>query len=98
MTGPATTAQWLAGAGIGTGVGAVALWLLKVALDGGPLPDYWATRTPPPRPAPPMPSYAPTRRAPRHAAPPALDETQPVTCVQPTRARHSKGPAVTWTT
>ncbi|MFI5685854.1 hypothetical protein [Streptomyces sp. NPDC051636] len=89
MNGPATAAQWLAAGGIGTGTSAVLLGLLKVALDEGELPDYWATRKPPRPATPPMPSYAPLRK-PRHAAPPALTETQPLRRVRPQHARHSK--------
>lgn len=89
MSGPATTAEWLAAGGIGTGTSAVLLGLLKAALDHDAPPDYWTTRTPRPPIVPPMPSHAPLQR-PRHAAPAALAETQPVTCVQPIRARHAK--------
>jgi len=89
MSGAATTAEWLACSGIGTGTGVVVLGVLKAALDHGALPDYHAT----PRPlrVPPMPSHPPAHwPQPRHAAPPHLDETQPVICVQPRRARHAK--------
>ncbi|WP_217545613.1 hypothetical protein [Streptomyces sp. GbtcB6] len=87
-----TTAQWLAAAGIGTGTGTVLLVLLKVALDEGPLTDYWATRKAPAEPSPALPSRAPSRR--RHAAPavPQHTETLPLR-VQELRARHSKDAA-----
>ncbi|MER6531196.1 hypothetical protein [Streptomyces sp. NPDC001508] len=91
MTGPATTAEWLACAVIGTGTAGAVLVLLKTVLDEGRLPDCWAAR-PTPRPCPPaLPSYAPRRARRRHAGLPALDETQPLTRVQPQHARHSKG-------
>ncbi|MFE1925846.1 hypothetical protein ACFW91_25145 [Streptomyces asoensis] len=97
MSGAATTAQWLTCAGIGTGGGAVVLTLLKVAVDIAverPFPEPPAA--PPALPAPvPAPTAAVVK--PRHAAAARVDETQPITCVQPNRARHSKGPAITWT-
>lgn len=96
MSGAATTAQWLTCAGIGTGGGVVVLGLLKVALDVScdrPFPE------PPTAQPPALSASAPAVPAPvhqpRHARPPRVDETQPITCVQPIRARHSKGPA--WT-
>ncbi|MEU9149161.1 hypothetical protein AB0D59_01070 [Streptomyces sp. NPDC048417] len=92
MTGPLTTAQWLTGAGIGLGSSTVLLGLLKLALDGPPLPDYSATRKAPAAPPPSLPARAPQRR-PRHAAAPAFADTLPLTRVQPYRARHSKDAA-----
>lgn len=92
MSGAASTAQWLTCAGIGTGGGGVVLGLLKLALDTEPIVPY--RESPASRPAP----VAPPAEAPaRHAGPPQLDETHPLIRFQPTRARHSKGPAVTWT-
>ncbi|MEU9245820.1 hypothetical protein [Streptomyces sp. NPDC048385] len=87
-----TTAQWLTGAGIGVGTGTVLLVLLKLAIDGPPAPDYWATRKPSPARAPALPSRAPSHR--RHAAPafPRHTETLPLR-VQQLRARHSKDTA-----
>ncbi|MEV1063432.1 hypothetical protein [Streptomyces sp. NPDC050263] len=96
MTGAATTAQWLTCAGIGTGTSAVVLGLLKLAIDGPPEFPYREPPAgqPPALPAAPVPAAAPAAVSrPRHAGPPAVDETQPITCLQPTRARHSKGPA-----
>jgi len=89
----ATTAQWLTAAAIGTGGGGLALGLLKLALDGmpaAPRPARQPACSAPAAPAEPTPEA-------RHAGPPLRDETQPLIRYQPTRARHSKGPAVTWT-
>ncbi|CUW29651.1 MULTISPECIES: hypothetical protein [Streptomyces] len=88
MNGPATTAQWLACGGIGTGASALFLALLKVALDEGPLPEARAAWLPPRPSAPPLPARAP-QRSPRHAAPLTLVRPQPLPRVRP-RARHSK--------
>jgi hypothetical protein len=91
VNGPATTAEWLACGGFGTGVGAALLWGLKCALDldADLLPDVQAHRFPS-IPAPPaLPAHAPQRR-PRHAAPLIAVETQPIRCMQPDRARHAK--------
>jgi hypothetical protein len=91
MNGAATTAEWLACGGIGTGLGAAVLWGLKCALDldADLLPGVQAHRYPP-IPAPPaLPARAPQRR-PRHAAPPPLAETQPIRLVPPHHARHAK--------
>ncbi|MFI1723879.1 hypothetical protein [Streptomyces sp. NPDC020489] len=93
MTGAASAAEWAACAGIGTGVGAVSLVLLKVWLDGS---GHRAAATcraedrylPVPAPAA-LPARAPQLRA-RHAAPPLVDETQPICCVHPRRARHAR--------
>ncbi|MDX5569357.1 hypothetical protein PYK79_47280 [Streptomyces sp. ID05-04B] len=90
MSGAASTAQWLTCAG--TGGGAVALGLLKLALDTEPVTPRRESHASRPDPV------APAAEAPaRHAGPPQLDETHPLIRFQPTRARHSKGPAVTWT-
>ncbi|MFF8485221.1 hypothetical protein [Streptomyces antibioticus] len=94
MSGAATTAQWLTSAAIGTAAGLPLLLLLKVALDRDA--DRPQRTHPGPRtPTPATPHPAAVSRA-RHAAPHRPDETQPITCVQPQRARHSKGHAV-WT-
>ncbi|MET9100003.1 hypothetical protein [Streptomyces antibioticus] len=93
MNGAATTAQWLTSAAIGIAAGGPLLLLLKAALDldaDRPQQAHPGPRTP--TPATPHPAVS---RA-RHAAPHHPDETQPITCVQPLRARHSKGHAV-WT-
>lgn len=82
----ATGIEWLACAGIGTGGGTVLLGLLKAALDSGHPDD--TTRPPAHVPPPALPARAPRLRA-RHAAPPLVDETQPIRCVQPHRARHA---------
>lgn len=84
----ATTAQWLTSAAIGTTSGAVALGLLKLALDAPPLHLELPHRAPRTRPA--TTSPAPAAGA-RHAGPAALDETAALTCVHPSHARHSKG-------
>lgn len=93
MNGAATTAEWLACGGIGTGVGTVVLGLLKLGLDApdltGPRARPEADVSPPASTPPPLPARAPVRRA-RHAAPLLVVETQPVRCVQPDRARHAK--------
>lgn len=93
MSGAATTAEWLACSGIGTGTGAAVLGLLKAALDGSGHQAAAACRAEdryPPMPTPAaLPARAPQLR-PRHAAPPLVDETQPIRCVQPHRARHAK--------
>lgn len=91
MNGAATTAEWLACGGIGTGVGAVVLWGLKCALDfdADLLPDVQAHRYPPA----PKPAALPARAAqcrPRHAAPAVMAETQPIRLVPPHHARHAK--------
>ena len=96
MNGAATTAQWLTCAGIGTGSSVVVLGLLKLALDGPPELPY-RERPAARLPVLPGPAACATVHRPRHAGPPRVDETQPLTCVQPTRARHSKGPASSWT-
>lgn len=93
MSGAATTAEWLACAAIGTGGAAVVLGLLKAALDSDHHPAV-TTRLPAYVPPPALPGRATQRRA-RHAAPLLVDETQPIRCVQPGRARHAKDTA--WT-
>jgi hypothetical protein len=90
VSGPATAAQWLTAAAIGTGGGGLALGLLKLALDAAPCPVRQSDRPAAVAPAVPAPEA-------RHAWPADLDETYPLIRYQPTRARHSKGPAVTWT-
>lgn len=45
--------------------------------------------------APDQPAACPAEPLALHAHPAALDETAPLTCVQPDRARHRKGPS--WT-
>ncbi|MDT7847250.1 hypothetical protein [Streptomyces justiciae] len=84
----ASAADWLTCAGIGMGTGVVALGLLKAALDGDH-PQTTAPRLPGYLPPPALPARAPRLRA-RHAAPPLIDETQPIHCVQPSRARHAR--------
>lgn len=92
MSGPATTAEWLAAAGIGTGTGTGLLLLLKLALDAAP--HEWANRTQRSEPATEQPLAEHARW---HSRPAAPDETQPITCVQTTRARHSKEGRPAWT-
>ncbi|WP_406157684.1 hypothetical protein [Streptomyces canus] len=90
MNGAATTAEWLACSGIGTGVGTVVLGLLKLGLDTDSNAAADSVHHYPPVPAPPaLPARAPQRR-PRHAAPLLAVETQPINCVQTDRARHAK--------
>jgi hypothetical protein len=89
VNGAATTAEWLACGGIGTGVGTAVLWGLKCALDADLLPDVQAHRFPPIATPPALPARAPQRR-PRHAAPPAVAETKPIRLVPPHHARHAK--------
>lgn len=89
MNGAATTAEWLTCTGIGTGATTVVLGLLKLAVDGPPELHLDRAQSPPPAPRAALPARAPRRR-PRHAATPAVDETQPIHCVQPARARHAK--------
>jgi hypothetical protein len=91
VNGAATTAEWLACGGFGTGVGTVVLWGLKCALDldAGLLPDVQAHRYPPIPTPPALPARAPQRR-PRHAAPLLAVETQPIRRVPPHHARHAK--------
>lgn len=74
MTGPASTAQWLVCSGIGCGIGAILLGLVKLALDTGVE----------------APAHAPRLAAyqPRHAAPLALVETQPIRVLH--HARHAR--------
>ncbi|MEU2780585.1 hypothetical protein [Streptomyces sp. NPDC007110] len=87
MNGTASTAQWLACTGIGTGVSVPVLVLLKLALDAESIP-----RNRPPRPLPAVPPALPAR-APQplrwHAAPPVLLETQPLRA-RTYRPRHAK--------
>lgn len=91
MTGAATTAEWLTCGAIGTGTGTVLLGLLKAALDS----DHQAAaacpeeRLPGYVPPPALPARAPRLRA-RHAAAPLVEETQPIRCVQSSRARHAR--------
>ncbi|MEU9400600.1 hypothetical protein [Streptomyces sp. NPDC048242] len=93
MTGPATTAQWLAATGIGTTTTALVLAALKTALDGG-RPRPYRSR-PPVRRVPHLPACTPPRQ-PRHAAdPPDPAETQPLR-VRTRHARHSKD-TTSWT-
>ncbi|MGW4300376.1 hypothetical protein ACWEHT_11425 [Streptomyces sp. NPDC004646] len=94
MTGPATTAQWLAATGIGTTTTALVLAVLKTAVDGGRLPRY--TPRPATRRAPHLPACTPPRQ-PRHAAaPPDPAETQPLVRVRTHHGRHSKD-TTSWT-
>lgn len=89
MNGAATTAEWLACSGIGTGVGTVVLWGVKRALDAGLLPDVQAHRYPPIPKPPALPAHAAQCR-PRHAAPLLAVETQPIRRVPQHHARHAK--------
>lgn len=96
MTGAASAAEWAACVGIGTGVGTVVLGLLKVSLDGSGHRAAATCRAEDRYPSLPasaaLPARAPQLRA-RHAAPLLVDETQPIRCVQPHRARHARGAA-----
>ncbi|MEU6376759.1 hypothetical protein [Streptomyces sp. NPDC046909] len=83
-----TTAEWLACTGIGTGAGVIVLGLLKALLDSDSHQGA-ESHLPPCEPPPALPARAPQLRA-RHAAPPLVDETQPIRCVQPHRARHAR--------
>ncbi|MFJ3794988.1 hypothetical protein ACIPSJ_01730 [Streptomyces sp. NPDC090088] len=92
MNGPVTATEWLAAGGIGTATSAVLLGLLKLALDEGPLTDYWATRKDETRRPPALPARASSRRQHAAAAFPQHAETIPLR-VQSLRARHSKDAA-----
>jgi hypothetical protein len=62
----------------------LAALLIKAALDQDGAPETTHQADAPPK-TPPTPALRP------HAHPAALDETAPLTTVQPTRARHRKG-------